>query len=117
MKNIVVIGAGNIGSAIAWMLAATGDYRITVADRSADQLANVPAHERVDTEIVDIADRPALEALLKGKFAVLSAAPSLAKIEMPCPFAIMDSSVLRSTSNRWIVGVSHLPAARATIRS
>jgi len=49
MKNIVVIGAGNIGSAIAWMLAATGDYRITVADRSADQLANVPAHERVDT--------------------------------------------------------------------
>lgn len=76
MKNIVVIGAGNIGSAIAWMLAATGDYRITVADRSADQLANVPAHERVDTEIVDITDRPALEALLKGKFAVLSAAPS-----------------------------------------
>ena len=75
MKNIVVIGAGNIGSAIAWMLAATGDYRITVADRSADQLANVPAHERVDTEIVDITDRPALEALLKGKFAVLSAAP------------------------------------------
>lgn len=41
MKNIVVIGAGNIGSAITWMLAATGDYRITVADRSADQLANV----------------------------------------------------------------------------
>lgn len=75
MKNIVVIGAGNIGSAIARMLAATGDYRITVADRSADQLANVPAHERVDTEIVDITDRPALEALLKGKFAVLSAAP------------------------------------------
>ncbi|PZP49983.1 MAG: saccharopine dehydrogenase [Agrobacterium fabrum] len=75
MKNIIVIGAGNIGSAIAWMLAATGDYRITVADRSADQLANVPAHERVDTEIVDITDRPALEALLKGKFAVLSAAP------------------------------------------
>lgn len=66
MKNIVVIGAGNIGSAIAWMLAATGDYRITVADRSADQLANVPAHERVDTEIVDITDRPALEALLKA---------------------------------------------------
>lgn len=41
MKNIVVIGAGNIGSAIAWMLAVTGDYRITVADRSADQLTNV----------------------------------------------------------------------------
>jgi len=75
MKNIIVIGAGNIGSAIAWMLAVTGDYRITVADRSADQLTNVPAHERVDTEIVDIGDRPALEALLKGKFAVLSAAP------------------------------------------
>ncbi|KQO79483.1 saccharopine dehydrogenase family protein [Rhizobium sp. Leaf262] len=75
MKHIVIIGAGNIGSAIAWMLAVTGDYRVTVADRSADQLANVPGHERVDTEIVDITDRLGLQALLKDKFAVLSAAP------------------------------------------
>lgn len=75
MKHIVIVGAGNIGAAIAWMLAVTGDYRVTVADRSVDQLANVPSHERVDTEVVDITDRLGLQALLKDKFAVLSAAP------------------------------------------
>ena len=75
MKHIVVVGAGNIGSAISWMLAVTGDYRITVADRAVDQLANVPPHERIDTEVVDITDRLSLQALLKDKFAVLSAAP------------------------------------------
>lgn len=75
MKHIVVVGAGNIGSAISWMLAVTGDYRITVADRAVDQLANVPSHERIDTEVVDITDRLSLQALLKNKFAVLSAAP------------------------------------------
>ncbi len=33
MKNIVVVGAGKIGSTIADMLAATGDYHVTVVDR------------------------------------------------------------------------------------
>ena len=41
MKDIIVIGAGKIGGAIAWMLAATGDYRVTVADRSASQLDGI----------------------------------------------------------------------------
>jgi saccharopine dehydrogenase-like NADP-dependent oxidoreductase len=75
MKHIVIVGAGNIGSAMAWMLATSGDYRVTVADRSTEQLANVPEHANVETAIVDITDRPALETLLSGKFAVLSAAP------------------------------------------
>ncbi len=34
MKDIIVIGAGKIGGAIALMLAESGDYRVTVADRS-----------------------------------------------------------------------------------
>lgn len=34
MKNVVIVGAGKIGGAIARMLAATGDYAVTVADRS-----------------------------------------------------------------------------------
>ncbi|TIO05121.1 MAG: hypothetical protein E5X93_30670, partial [Mesorhizobium sp.] len=33
MKNIVVVGAGKIGSTIAEMLTTTGDYRVTVVDR------------------------------------------------------------------------------------
>src|SRR3546814_14341256 len=50
----------------------------------------------------------------KATFAVLSAAPSPTKSEIPCPIATIDSRVLRSTSKRWIVGVSHLQAACAT---
>ncbi|WP_164900056.1 NAD-binding protein, partial [Mesorhizobium sp. M7A.F.Ca.US.001.02.1.1] len=30
MKKIVVVGAGKIGSTIAEMLAATGDYQVTL---------------------------------------------------------------------------------------
>lgn len=75
MKNIVVIGAGKIGGAIAHMLAASGDYRVTVADRSKEQLDAIARHEAVSTAAVDIADSTALDALLAGKFAVLSAAP------------------------------------------
>lgn len=75
MKKIVVVGSGNIGTAISWMLANTGDYHITVSDRAAEQLANVPTHKSIETAVVDITDRSALEALLKGSFAVLSAAP------------------------------------------
>ena len=75
MKDIVVIGAGKIGSTIARMLAHSGDYRVTVADRSDEQLAAIERHDAVSTAVVDIADGAALRALLAGKFAVLSAAP------------------------------------------
>src|SRR4029078_13719162 len=75
LKQIVVIGAGKIGSTIARLLSHSGDYHVTVADRSAAQLAEIEAHNAVATVEVDIADRAALEALLAGKFAVLSAAP------------------------------------------
>ena len=75
MKNVVIIGAGKIGGAIARMLAETGDYQVTVADRSADQLAKLDAHAAVTTTVVDITDSAALDALLAEKFAVLSAAP------------------------------------------
>ncbi|MCF3640677.1 saccharopine dehydrogenase family protein [Rhizobium sp. TRM95111] len=75
MKDIVVIGAGKIGSTIARMLAHSGDYRVTVADRSDEQLAVIENHDAVSTVVVDIADGKALRALLSGKFAVLSAAP------------------------------------------
>jgi saccharopine dehydrogenase-like NADP-dependent oxidoreductase len=75
MKDIVVIGAGKIGSTIARMLAHSGDYRVTVADRSDEQLAAIESHAAVTTAVVDIADAAAMKALLTGKFAVLSAAP------------------------------------------
>ncbi len=75
MQDVVVIGAGHIGSTIAQLLSDSGDYRVIVADRSADQLAEMAAHPRVEHKVLDVTDAAALTDLLKGKFAVLSAAP------------------------------------------
>jgi saccharopine dehydrogenase-like NADP-dependent oxidoreductase len=75
MKHVVVIGAGHIGSTIASLLSEAGDYRITVADHSAGQLAALGSQPRLDHAVLDVTDGPALRSLLAGKFAVLSAAP------------------------------------------
>ncbi len=75
MQEIVVIGAGHIGSTIAALLSETGDYRVTVADRSPAQLAALGARAGVEHRVLDVTDVAALTALLAGKFAVLSAAP------------------------------------------
>lgn len=75
MKDIIVIGAGKIGGAIALMLAATGDYKVTVADRSDEQLAKLGKHPGIAMARLDIANRAELVGTLSGKFAVLSAAP------------------------------------------
>ncbi|MDQ0458184.1 saccharopine dehydrogenase family protein [Rhizobium paknamense] len=75
MKDIIVIGAGKIGGAIALMLAETGDYRVTVADRSAEQLSKLDSHAAISTMELDISVPSQLVAALSGRFAVLSAAP------------------------------------------
>jgi saccharopine dehydrogenase-like NADP-dependent oxidoreductase len=83
MKNILVIGAGKIGSVVADLLSqasgAGGAYRVVVADRDPALLAaierTVPASTRLATLHLDVADTAALRAALHGKFAVLSAAP------------------------------------------
>jgi saccharopine dehydrogenase-like NADP-dependent oxidoreductase len=74
MKPILVVGAGHIGSAIAALLQGTGDYAVTLADRSAEQLA-AGAPGGVKTRVLDVADAAALGAALAGQYAVISAAP------------------------------------------
>lgn len=74
-KEIVVVGAGKIGATIADMLAGTGDYKVTVVDRSAEQLKALETANAVLVERLDIEDSAALGKVLAGKFAVLSAAP------------------------------------------
>ncbi len=75
MKDIVVIGGGKIGSVIAEMLADSGDYAVKVVDRASEALALLPKHLKVSGVVADVADPAALDAVLKGAFAVLSAAP------------------------------------------
>jgi saccharopine dehydrogenase-like NADP-dependent oxidoreductase len=74
MKDIVVVGAGKIGSTIARLLVATGDYRLTIVDRSPEQLRLVETSDRIRTEVMAITEA-VLESVLDGCYAVLSAAP------------------------------------------
>ncbi len=71
---VLIIGAGKIGRAIAALLTASGDYRVTIADRDAVALAAV-ARAGVKTVSVDVSDEDALVDVAKKHKAILSAAP------------------------------------------
>ncbi|MCF6369645.1 saccharopine dehydrogenase family protein [Rhizobium halophilum] len=75
MKQIVIVGAGKIGGAVARMLAATKDYEVTLTDASEAQLAAFSPLAVIKTSLVDIKDHASLVSLFEGTFAVLSAAP------------------------------------------
>ncbi len=75
MKDIVIVGAGKIGATIADMLAGAGDYRVTVADRSAAQLHALAGRPAIATAQLDVEDAKSLDILLSGRFAAISAAP------------------------------------------
>ncbi|WP_340646819.1 saccharopine dehydrogenase family protein [Phenylobacterium sp.] len=75
MRRIVVIGGGKIGAVIAQMLVESGDYAVTVVDRSASALKGLVLHPRLSPCVLDVTDEGALDAVLTGAFAVLSAAP------------------------------------------
>ena len=75
MKDVVVVGAGKIGSMIAELLAGSGDYAVTVVDRSQQQLARLETTAAVKRIAADITSGDTLQKILTGKFAMLSAAP------------------------------------------
>jgi saccharopine dehydrogenase-like NADP-dependent oxidoreductase len=75
MRDIVVGGAGKIGSMIAELLVSSGDYRVTVVDRSQRQLNRLETAAPVSKLAIDITEGDGLRRALAGKFAVLSAAP------------------------------------------
>jgi saccharopine dehydrogenase-like NADP-dependent oxidoreductase len=75
MKDIVIVGAGKIGSMIAELLTGCGDYAVTVVDRSSRALDRLETAATVTKVAADIADGDTLQKILRGKFAVLSAAP------------------------------------------
>lgn len=73
MTHVLLLGAGNIGVAIAELLGRTQDYQLTIADRDIERLDGVPKH--VKKVSLDVTDRAALERALVGVNVVLSACP------------------------------------------
>lgn len=76
MKNILIIGAGKIGQVAADLLAhAGGDYEVTLVDRSLAALRALPPTPGLHLQPLDVEQPVALQQALRGRFAVLSAAP------------------------------------------
>jgi saccharopine dehydrogenase-like NADP-dependent oxidoreductase len=73
MTDVLLLGAGNIGVAVAELLKSTQDYRITVVDRDDQRLSAIP--EGVHTQQADVTDPGVLRQLLSRTQAVLSACP------------------------------------------
>jgi saccharopine dehydrogenase-like NADP-dependent oxidoreductase len=74
MKNVMLVGGGKIGVAIAQFLSQTGDYRLTVADRDEASLARMPS-KNVERRHVTIDDPRAFAEEVAGHDVVLSATP------------------------------------------
>ena len=72
--RIALLGAGHIGQTIARLLAGSGDYQVTVYDRSAAALAHA-AGPGIATQVCDTEDPQALLAALRGHDAVVNALP------------------------------------------
>ncbi|MCY7314068.1 MAG: saccharopine dehydrogenase NADP-binding domain-containing protein, partial [Rubrivivax sp.] len=72
--KIALLGAGHIGQTIARLLGRSGDYDLTVVDRSVAALAKLSS-EPVRTLVAETADPQALAAVLRGQQAVINALP------------------------------------------
>lgn len=74
MTNVLLLGAGKIGSMIAHLLHASGDYTVTAADRDSGSLRWIAPGEAT-TCAVDVTDPAALSAAMRGHRVVVSALP------------------------------------------
>lgn len=73
MTRVILLGAGNIGQAIAHLLSASGDYDVAVADRDARALEGMP--DGVARITVDATDGAALRRAMSGFDAIVNAGP------------------------------------------
>jgi saccharopine dehydrogenase-like NADP-dependent oxidoreductase len=76
--RITLLGAGHIGQTITRLLHGSGDYAVTVVDRSAAALARIsadPGCAGVATRRADTADVDGVRAVLSGQDAVVNALP------------------------------------------
>ncbi len=75
--RIALLGAGHIGQTISRLLQRSGDFQVTVVDRSAQALALLAAESdsAAATRVIDTSDATALRRALAGQDAVLNALP------------------------------------------
>ena len=74
MIDLLLLGAGKIGAAIAAMLTESGAYSVTLAERERTLLDLIHS-DKVTPKVADVADPAALSGLMAGCRAVVSALP------------------------------------------
>jgi saccharopine dehydrogenase-like NADP-dependent oxidoreductase len=89
MTRVLLLGAGNIGVAIADLLSASGDYDLTAGDLAESRLAEMP--EGVHSERVDVTDDGSLREAMRGMDVVVSACPF--HLNLPIAEAAREFSV------------------------
>ncbi|HLL17414.1 MAG TPA: saccharopine dehydrogenase NADP-binding domain-containing protein [Rubrivivax sp.] len=72
--RITLLGAGHIGQTIARLLAQSGDYEVTVVDRSPAALAKLEG-ANMRLQVAETANAAELLAVLRGQQAVVNALP------------------------------------------
>lgn len=72
--KVVLAGAGKIGEAIVALLAPTGDYELTIVEQDAAKLEAF-AKQGLATVACQVGEERAIEPVLEGKDAVISACP------------------------------------------
>ncbi len=72
--KIALLGAGHIGQTIARLLHGSGDYQVTLLDKSESALARLTL-EGIHTAVVDTENIAALQAAITGQDTVINALP------------------------------------------
>lgn len=79
MSNVLVVGAGNIGSKISELLASSGDYTVTLADAlpPPSSVSSSPSSNgsAIQYQQLDVADENKLRNVMDSQGVVVSAAP------------------------------------------
>jgi len=105
MRSILLIGAGKIGTAIARLLADTGDYQVLVADADAAALRPLRGIKHLTTAPLDATNAPALRRAIKGRACVVSATsfqvnPQIAQAALDGGVSYFDLTEDRQTTQR-----------------
>ena len=100
MHKVAIVGAGHIGRTICKYLVESGDYEVSILDRSQAQLDQIPNLSEIDTHCVDVFDSNVLSGRLGALEAVVNAAPdhltlAIAKacIKMEIPYLDLTADV------------------------
>jgi saccharopine dehydrogenase-like NADP-dependent oxidoreductase len=100
----VLLGAGHIGQSIARLLSATGDYAVTVADRS-EAAVDAVRKLGVATAVLDTSNANQLDALLEPADIVINA--------LPYQMAIPVAEAARRTRTHYFDLTEDVAATRA----